>query len=97
MAMPKVLDWLDELVAKVATNTANIAQNTSDIAANKALFDTHVADDERHWTTEDRQNFDRVVHFKGYYTSIEKLQEAYPTLLVVQTLYGFGMMKVILG
>lgn len=79
MAMPKVLDWLDELVAKVATNTANIAQNTSDIAANKALFDTHVADDERHWTTEDRQNFDRVVHFKGYYTSIEKLQEAYPT------------------
>lgn len=79
MAMPKVLDWLDELVAKVATNAANIAQNTSDIAANKALFDTHVADDERHWTTEDRQNFDRVVHFKGYYTSIEKLQEAYPT------------------
>ena len=79
MAMPKVLDWLDELVAKVATNTANIAQNTSDIAANKALFDTHVADDERHWTTEDRHNFDRVVHFKGYYTSIEKLQEAYPT------------------
>lgn len=79
MAMPKVLDWLDELVAKVATNTANIAKNASDIAENKKLFDTHVADDERHWTTEDRNNFDRVVHFKGYYTSIEKLQEAYPT------------------
>ena len=47
MAMPKVLDWLDELVAKVATNTANIAKNASDIAENKKLFDTHVADDER--------------------------------------------------
>lgn len=79
MAMPKVLDWLDELVAKVATNTANIAKNASDIAENKKLFDTHVADDERHWTTEDRNNFDRVVHFKGYFVSIEKLKEAYPT------------------
>lgn len=79
MAMPKVLDWLDELVAKVATNTANIAKNASDIAENKKLFDIHVADDERHWTTEDRNNFDRVVHFKGYFVSIEKLKEAYPT------------------
>lgn len=78
MAMPKVLDWLDDLVAKVATNTTNIANNKKTIEENKKLFDTHVADDNRHWTTTDRQNFDRVVHFKGYYTTIEKLKEAYP-------------------
>ena len=64
MAMPKVLDWLDDLVAQVATNVTNIAKNASDIAANKALFDTHTADDNRHWTTEDRQNFD-VQSFSG--------------------------------
>ena len=79
MAMPKVLDWLDDLVAKVATNTTNIANNKKTIEANKKLFDTHVADDNRHWTTADRQNFDRVVHFKGYFTTIEKLKKAYPT------------------
>ena len=79
MAMPKVLDWLDDLVAQVATNVTNIAKNASDIAANKALFDTHTADDNRHWTTEDRQNFDRTIHFKGYFTSLDKLKEAYPT------------------
>lgn len=79
MAMPKVLDWLDDLVAQVATNVTNIAKNASDIAANKALFDTHTADDNRHWTTEDRQNFDRTIHFKGYFTSLDKLKEVYPT------------------
>lgn len=79
MAMPKVLDWLDDLVAKVATNTTNIANNKKTIEANKKLFDTHVADDNRHWTTADRQNFDRVVHFKGYFTTIDKLKKAYPT------------------
>lgn len=79
MAMPKVLDWLDDLVAQVATNVTNIAKNASDIAANKALFDTHTADDNRHWTTEDRQNFDRTIHFKGYFISLDKLKEAYPT------------------
>lgn len=82
MAIPKVLDWLDDLVAKVATNTTNIAKNAQDISDNKALFDTHIADDNRHWTTEDRQNFDRTVHFKGYFISIEKLREAYPTALL---------------
>lgn len=79
MAMPKVLDWLDDLVAKVATNTTNIANNKKTIEENKKLFDTHVADDNRHWTTADRQNFDRVVHFKGYFTTIDKLKTAYPT------------------
>lgn len=79
MAMPKVLDWLDDLVAQVATNITNIAKNKSDITANKALFDTHTADDDRHWTTEDRENFDRTIHFKGYFITVEKLREAYPT------------------
>lgn len=79
MAMPKVLDWLDDLVAKVATNTTNIAKNASDIKENKKILDTHMADDNRHWTTQDRENFNRVVHFKGYFVSIEKLKEAYPT------------------
>lgn len=79
MAMPKVLDWLDDLVAQVATNVTDIAKNASDIAANKQLFDTHTADDDRHWTTEDRQNFDRTIHFKGYFISLDKLKEAYPT------------------
>ena len=82
MAIPKVLDWLDDLVAKVATNTTNIAKNAQDISSNKALFDTHVADDNRHWTAEDRQNFDRTVHFKGYFVSLAKLKEAYPTALL---------------
>ena len=79
MAMPKILDWLDDLVAKVATNTTNIANNKKTIEDNKKLFDEHTADDNRHWTTTDRQNFDRVVHFKGYYVTIDKLKEAYPT------------------
>lgn len=78
MAMPKVLDWLDDLVAQVATNVTNIAKNASDIAAHKAEFDTHAADDNRHWTETDRQNFDRTIHFKGYFVSTEKLEEAYP-------------------
>lgn len=79
MAMPKVLDWLDDLVAKVATNTTNIAKNAQDIKDNRKLFDDHAADDVRHWTTADRQNFDRVVHFKGYFTTIQALKTAYPT------------------
>lgn len=78
MAMPKVLDWLDDLVVKVATNTTNIEKNASDIIINKEILDTHMVDDNRHWTTQDRENFNRVVHFKGYFTSIEKLKEAYP-------------------
>lgn len=79
MAMPKVLDWLDDLVAKVATNTTNIATNKTNIAANKKSIDDHKKDDVRHWTTADRQNFNRVVHFKGYFTTIQALKTAYPT------------------
>lgn len=79
MAMPKVLDWLDDLVAQVATNVTNIEKNTKDIATNKGLFDTHTQDDDRHWTDEDRINFDRTIHFKGYFVSLEKLKEAYAT------------------
>ena len=79
MAMPKVLDWLDDLVAKVATNTTNIATNKANIAANKKSIDDHKKDDVRHWTTADRQNFNRVVHFKGYFTTIQALKTAYPT------------------
>lgn len=85
MGMPKVLDWLDDLVKKVATNTTdiqanakNIETNKQNIAANKTAIDQHKADDTRHWTTEDRQNFDRTIHFKGYFTTIDKLKEAYP-------------------
>lgn len=64
MAEPMILELLGNLKTRVATNEVNIANNTSTITANKALFDTHTADDNRHWTTLDRQNFDRVVHFK---------------------------------
>lgn len=79
MAEPMILEVLSNLKSRVATNETNIAKNSSTITANKKLFDTHTADDNRHWTTTDRQNFDRVVHFKGYYTTIAKLKEAYPT------------------
>lgn len=79
MAEPMILELLGNLKTRVATNEVNIANNTSTITANKALFDTHTADDNRHWTTLDRQNFDRVVHFKGYFTSEAKLKESYPT------------------
>lgn len=79
MAEPMILELLGNLKTRVATNEVNIANNTSTITANKALFDTHTADDNRHWTTLDRQNFDRVVHFKGYFTSEVKLKESYPT------------------
>jgi len=79
MAMPKVLDWLDDLVAQVATNVTNIEKNAKDIATNKGLFDTHTKDDDRHWTDEDRVNFDRTIHFKGYFISVDKLKEAYAT------------------
>ena len=79
MAEPMILEVLSNLKSRVATNETNIAKNSSTITANKKLFDTHAADDTRHWTTADRQNFDRVVHFKGYFTTIDKLKEAYPT------------------
>lgn len=79
MAEPMILELLGNLKTRVATNEVNIANNTSTITANKALFDTHTADDNRHWTTLDRQNFDRVVHFKGYFISEAKLKESYPT------------------
>ena len=79
MAEPMILDLLDNLKTRVATNEVNIAQNTTAISTNKGLFDTHVADDTRHWTAVDRQNFDRVVHFKGYYTTETALVTAYPT------------------
>lgn len=79
MAMPKVLDWLDDLVAKVATNTANIAQNAKDIEETKTTLSEHMLNDDRHWTMEDRDNFNRTIHFKGYFVSLEKLKEAYPT------------------
>lgn len=82
MATPMILELLNNLKTRVATNEVNIAQNTSDIATNRTDFDTHAANDTRHWTTADRQNFDRVVHFKGYYTTKEKLMEAYPTAQV---------------
>lgn len=79
MATPMILELLNNLKARVATNETNIATNAADIATNRADFDTHAADDIRHWTTTDRQNFDRVVHFKGYFTTKAKLEEAYPT------------------
>lgn len=79
MAEPMILELLSNLKTRVATNETNIAKNASTITANKALFDTHTADDNRHWTTLDRQNFDRVVHFKGYFTTEAKLKEAYAT------------------
>lgn len=82
MAMPKVLDWLDDLVAKVATNTTNIATNKANIAANKKSIDDHKKDDVRHWTTADRQNFNRVVHFKGYFTTEATLKGMYQTAQV---------------
>lgn len=79
MAEPMILELLGNLKTRVATNEINIAKNASDIATNRTDFDKHTADDVRHWTTTDRQNFDRVVHFKGYFTTRAKLEESYPT------------------
>lgn len=79
MAEPMILEVLSNLKSRVATNETNISTNAANIETNKGLFDTHTADDNRHWTTADRQNFDRVVHFKGYFTTEAKLKEAYPT------------------
>lgn len=78
MAQPMILELLSNLKTRVATNEVNIAANTSAINTNKGILDTHMADDVRHWTTADRQNFDRVIHFKGYYSTVAKLKEAYP-------------------
>ena len=69
MAEPMILELLSNLKTRVATNETNIAKNASTITANKTILDNHMADDVRHWTTLDRQNFDRVVHFKGYFTT----------------------------
>lgn len=79
MAEPMILEVLSNLKSRVATNETNISTNAANIETNKGLFDTHTADDNRHWTTADRQNFDRVVHFKGYFTTEAKLKEAHPT------------------
>lgn len=79
MATPYILDLLSNLKAKVATNETNIATNKTNIAANKKSIDDHKADDTRHWTTADRTNFDRVVHFKGYFTTEAALIAAHPT------------------
>lgn len=79
MASPMILALLSNLNTRVATNETNIAANTTAINTNKGLFDTHTADNTKHWTTQDRQNFDRVVHFKGYYTTKTALEQAYPT------------------
>lgn len=79
MAEPMILETLKNLNTRVATNTEAIATNATAISTNKGLFDSHTADDTRHWTTQDRQNFNRIVHFKGYYTSSTALQQAYPT------------------
>lgn len=79
MAEPMILELLSNLKTRVATNETNIAKNASTITANKTILDNHMADDVRHWTTSDRQNFDRVVHFKGYFTTEAKLKEAYAT------------------
>lgn len=79
MATPYILDLLSNLKAKVATNETNIATNKTNIAANKKSIDDHKADDARHWTTADRTNFDRVVHFKGYFTTEAALIAAHST------------------
>lgn len=79
MAEPMILELLSNLKTRVATNETNIAKNASTITANKTILDNHMADDVRHWTTSDRQNFNRVVHFKGYFTTEAKLKEAYAT------------------
>ena len=79
MATPYILDLLSNLKAKVATNETNIATNKTNIAANKKSIDDHKADDTRHWTTADRTNFNRVVHFKGYFTTEAALKTAHPT------------------
>ena len=65
MAEPMILELLGNLKTRVATHEVNIATHTPTITANQALFYSFSADDNRHWTTLDRQNFDRVVHFKG--------------------------------
>ena len=75
MATPMILELLNNLKTRVATNETNIATNTATIAQNRQDFDTHAANDTRHWTTTDRQNFDRVVHFKGYFTTKAKLEQ----------------------
>lgn len=82
MATPMILELLNNLKTRVATNETNIATNAATIAQNRQDFDTHAANDTRHWTTTDRQNFDRVVHFKGYFTTKAKLEQAYPTAQV---------------
>ena len=79
MATPYILDLLANLKTRVATNETNISKNTADIKKNRQDFDTHTADDTRHWTTADRTNFNRVIHFKGYYASIDALKKAYAT------------------
>ena len=93
MATPYILDLLSNLKAKVATNETNIATNKTNIAANKKSIDDHKADDTRHWTTADRTNFDRVVHFKGYFTTEAALIAAHPT----GQLSGYGMIPKING
>lgn len=79
MSMPRILSLLNDLISKVTTNTEKIEQNTTSINENKELFDEHAANDERHLTEEDRQNFNKNIHFKGYYETRESLEEAYPT------------------
>lgn len=79
MSMPKILSLLNDLISKVTTNTEKIEQNTTSINENKELFDEHAANNERHLTEEDRQNFNKNIHFKGYYETRESLEEAYPT------------------
>ena len=79
MSMPRILSLLNDLISKVTTNTEKIEQNTTSINENKELFDEHAANNERHLTEEDRQNFNKNIHFKGYYETRESLEEAYPT------------------
>lgn len=79
MATPYILDLLSNLKTRVATNETGIADNKKAIGDNKKILDDHMADDDRHLTEEDRESFSRVTHFKGYYISKEKLDEAYPT------------------
>ena len=100
MATPYILDLLANLKTRVATNETNISKNTADIKKNRQDFDTHTADDTRHWTTADRTNFNRVIHFKGYYTSIDALKKAYATgtvgdYAIVENTNGYDLIKVV--
>ena len=79
MGSPMILEWIGNLKTRVATNETNIATNTEAINTNKGLFDTHTADNTRHWTTADREAFTRVTHFRGYYITKAALETAYPT------------------